>query len=262
MKNVVKLGLLASLASLAACSDSMTTEPTGQPPQASNEWQHGGGSTQSLKRTDTTRFSITIDPSRKSVFDIGEGNTLTFPEGSLCDPYKSSYGEGEWDKSCVKATKALTVNVKAWLDKYGHARIDFDKDVRFVPSNYMSQWVVITFDDYEASLDPMANILYCATPKSTCKDESKKDYTLLPMKNPITRKIQRRIKHFSGYNVAAGRDEDSGSDDYRWWGALSTDRGVLVASTVPALPSRTRKPGDEGTVKPLSGYILASGNEG
>lgn len=260
MTNVVRLGLLATLASLAACSDSMT-EPAMQTPQATEGWQQGGGSTQSLTKWDTTRFSITIDPSRKSVFDIGEGNTLTFPEGSLCDPYKSTYGEGEWDKSCTKATRPLTVNVKAWLDRYGHARIDFDKDIRFVPSNYVSQWVVITFDDYEASLDPMYNILYCATPRSTCKDESKRDYTLLPMKNPLTRKIQRRIKHFSGYNVAAGRDEDIG-DDNRWWGALSTDRGVLVATTVPAMPSKRRTPGDGGTVKPLSGYILASGTEG
>jgi hypothetical protein len=240
MKNVARLGLLAVLASLAACSDSMT-EPATQPPQAAGEWYHGGGSTQSLTRTDTTRFSITIDPSRKTIYDLGEGNTLTFPEGSLCDPYKSSYGDGEWDRPCVKATKPLTVNAKAWLDRYGHARIDFDKDVRFVPSNYMSQWVVITFDDYEASLNPMFNILYCVTPRSTCKDESKKDPTLLPMKNPITRKIQRRIKHFSGYNVAAGDDERS--DDNRWWGALSVDRGVLVALAAP------------------TGYILASGIE-
>jgi hypothetical protein len=252
--------LLATLAGLAACADSMT-EPTVQPPQAADGWQHGGGSTQSLTRTDTTRFSITIDPQRKTIYDLGEGNTLTFPAGSLCDPYKSSYGEGEWDKPCIKATKTLTVNVKAWLDRYGHARVDFDRDVRFVPSNSMSQWVVITFDDYEASLDPMFNILYCATPRSTCKDESKRDPTLLPMKNPMTRKIQRRIKHFSGYNVAAGREGDSG-DDNRWWGALSIDRPVLVASITPALPSKSRKPRDGDTVQLLSGYILASGNEG
>jgi hypothetical protein len=260
MTNVARLGLLALVASMAACSDSMT-EPTVQAPEATAQWQHGGGSTQSLSRTDTTRFSIMIDPSRKTIYDLGEGNTLTFPEGSLCDPNKSSYGEGEWDKPCTKATKPLTVNVKAWLDRYGHARIDFDKEVRFVPSNYMSQWVVITFDDYEASLDPMFNILYCATPRSTCKDESKKDYTLLPMKNPITRKIQRRIKHFSGYNVAAGRDEDGGGD-YNWWASISVDRGVVVALAAPVLPAKSRKPGDGENMQPLSGYILASGNVG
>ncbi len=256
MTNAVRLTLLALAASLAACSDS-TMEPTlpTQPPAV----LQGEGSRQALTRTDTLRFSITIDPSRLTVYDLGEGNTLTFPAGSLCDPDKSSYGENEWDKPCPKATKKLTVNVKGWLDNKGHARIDFDKHVRFVPSNYSWQWVVITFDDYQASLDPAFNILYCPSATSQCKDESKKDPTLLPMKNPITRKIQRRIKHFSGYNVAAGKDGDDALDG--WFGALIADRPVFVATAPPARAPLDRKP-LETDMKPLSGYILASGLEG
>lgn len=253
MTNAVRLTLLALAASLAACSDA-PMDPT-VPAQASSVMQ-GTGSTQALTRSDTLRFSITIDPSRLTVYNLGEGNTLTFPAGSLCDPNKSSYGEYEWDKPCTKATNKLTVNVKGWLDGKGHARLDFDKDIRFVPSTNPAQWVVITFDDWEASLDPAFNILYCPTVWGKCKDESKKDASLLPMRNPITRKIQRRIKHFSGYNVAAGRDAEDALDG--WFGALSTDVRMWVASIGP-VPPKQRQPGDD-VVRTLSGYILASGN--
>ena len=85
----------------------------------------------------------------------------------------------------------------------------FDQHLRFVPSNDPSNWVVLTFADLQASLDPFFNILYCPNTTGPCIDESKTDLTLLTIRNPISGKITRRIKHFSGYNVAAG----DGSDD-------------------------------------------------
>jgi hypothetical protein len=256
MTNAGRLILLAVVVNAAACSES-ALEPTA-PSQASPVLQ-GEGSRQALTRVDTLRFSITIDPTKLTVYNLGEGNTLTFPAGSVCDPYTSSYGENEWDKPCSKATKTLTVNVKGWLDTKGHARIDFDKHMRFVPSSNPAQWVIITFDDFEASLDPMFNILYCPSSSSKCKDESKKDPTLLPMKNPITRKIQRRIKHFSGYNVAAGKDADDALDG--WFGALTIDRGPFLASATSPVPPAKRNRGPVEREKLLSGYILASGTE-
>jgi hypothetical protein len=212
MRNTKYL-MLTLVAAMAACSDSLTAPSTDAP--ASSGESYGAGSTQALTRNDTVEFRITIDPSRKTIYNLGDGNTITFPAGSLCDPNRSSYGEKEWDKPCVKATSPLTVNVTAWLDSKGHSRIDFDKHVRFVPSSNPSQWVVMTFSDVEASLDPFFNILYCPSRYSRCRDESKTDPSLLPVKQPLTGKITRRIKHFSGYNVAAGRDAEEESND-RW----------------------------------------------
>lgn len=43
-------------------------------------------------------------------------------------------------------------------------RIDFDEDVRLVPSDVPSKWGVIAFASLQASLGPMFNINYCAVP--------------------------------------------------------------------------------------------------
>jgi hypothetical protein len=75
---------------------------------------------QALTGTDTLRFNITIDPSRTTYADLGYGNSITFPDHSLCDPNKSNYGVGEWDKPCTLAYWPVTVPVKAWLDATGH----------------------------------------------------------------------------------------------------------------------------------------------
>lgn len=260
--NARRLVMGAMAASLAACSDG-TMAPTMESASASsNAAGYGGGATQALTHTDTVRFSITINPSRTTYYDLGEGNTLTFPAGSLCDPSRSTYGESEWDKPCTKATSPLTVGVKAWQDSKGHARVDFDQHIRFVPSNTPSQWVVITFDDWEAALDPFFTILYCPTSTSKCKDESRKDYTLLPTKNRISGKIQRRIKHFSGYNVAAGRDAEDSDGFDNWWSATtSASTRVLVAATPQIVRPKQFDPfiGKERVIRQVSGYILASG---
>jgi hypothetical protein len=50
------------------------------------------------------------------------------------------------------------------------------------------------------------NILYCRTPTSTCVNEALADPTLLTVHSPWSGKVTRRIKHFSGYNIAAGVD--------------------------------------------------------
>jgi hypothetical protein len=258
MKKVNKVALVAMSAALAACSENMTA-PTADLPDAPVV----EGSTQDLGPRDTITFSMTIDPNRQTVANLGSGNTVTFPAGSVCDPYRSSYGDGEWDKPCTKATFSVTVNVMIWTDRWGHARVDFDKHIRFVPSNNPSQWVVITFADLQASLDPLFNILYCASSYSSCRDESKTDYSLKPTKNPITGKITRRIKHFSGYNVAAGRDDDTPTDDYRWWGAanMTTNPTLLVATINPPLRPKSVELllSNERVIRHLSGYILASG---
>ncbi|MGH7617362.1 MAG: hypothetical protein ACREPM_09060, partial [Gemmatimonadaceae bacterium] len=175
MSKVRMAAVLGTVAMLAACSENAVS-PKGD--EASNTSVVGGGSMASLTSTDTIRFAITIEPWHTTYYNLGAGNSITFPAHSLC-VLGSPYGPGQWDKSCTLATAALTVNAKAWLDKGGHARVDFDKQIRFAPSNTPSQWVVLVFADLQASLDPFFNILYCPSATSGCYDESKNDPSLL-----------------------------------------------------------------------------------
>jgi hypothetical protein len=204
--NKVKLSVLfAVAATLAACSDN-SVAPRSQAADAFS------GATQgyrgALSTTDTTRFSITLIPGQSTLYYLGDGNSMFFPAGSVCDP-ASTYGASEWDNACAPISGVVTVNVREWLDAKGHARADFLPHLRFVPSLLPTAWVTISFKDFQASLDPFYNILYCATDTSGCFDESKTDASLLTVRDAVTGKVTRRIKHFSGYMVGAGDDSTS-----------------------------------------------------
>ena len=201
MRKTTTAALLALATALAACSDS-SVAPKRQAAQVQNV--QGGGASAALTGWDTLRFSFVIDPSRTISYPIGAGNNITFPAGSLCDPWRSTYGDGEWDKPCTVATAPVTINAKAWLDAAGHPRIDFTPGVRFVPTLNPLQWVTLSFTDYYAAYNLLSSINYCKTTSSGCVDESVIDPTLATIKDPTSGRLTRRVKHFSGYNVAAG----------------------------------------------------------
>jgi len=272
MSKVRMAVVLGMTAALAACSENAAA-PLSDAASAPTSVT-GGGATAALTSTDTIRFSITIEPWHQTSYYLGSGNSIIFPAHSLCDVQTSTYGVTEWDKPCVPETSSTTVNAKAWLDSKGHARVDFDRHLRFVPSNNSWQWVVLSFADFQASLDPFFNILYCPTATSGCFDESVNDPTLLTVRNPITGKVTRRIKHFSGYNVAAGDDGGGGDgitasnnlsvsgysfsisaddlelDDLE---AVSRAHPNLSPSEVETMLNTIRQ------ARKFSGYILASG---
>ncbi|HEY4217023.1 MAG TPA: hypothetical protein VGM67_07795 [Gemmatimonadaceae bacterium] len=233
-----KIALFALVATLAACGDAAVA-PHSSAPDA--DAVLGGGVVAALTTTDTIKFNINIDPNHSTYFNLGEGNSLTFPRGSICDPDHTTYGVTEWDKPCAVAKHPVVEHVSAWLDAQGHPRVDFTPNVRFVPSVLPTQWVVITFGDFAASLDPWYNILYCANGSTACYDESKTDLSLATTRNPVTGVVTRRIKHFSGYLVGAG-DDGSGSS----FNKTGTDAHQ---------PSALRTPS-----KGRSGYILVSGH--
>ena len=235
--NVRKIAMFAMVATLAACGDAVaphTAAPDADPVLS-------GGVTTALSTTDTVKFTITIDPRHATYFNLGEGNSLTFPAGSVCDPQSSTYGVTEWDKPCAAAKETVAEHVRAWLDAQGHPRVDFSPNIRFVPSALPTKWVEITFGDFAASLDPWYNILYCPSDTVACYDESKADPSLATTRNPVTGQVTRRIKHFSGYLVGAGDDGDGSSSFNRMSGGVHQ-------------PSTSVTPG-----KGRSGYILVSG---
>ncbi len=271
MSKIRMAAVLGMTALMAACSENAVAPRSDATP--TDGARVYGGATAALTGTDTIRFSITIEPWHTTYFYLGSGNSLTFPAHSLCDVNKSSYGPTEWDKPCTLATQALTVNAKAWLDRSGHARVDFDQHVRFAPSANPANWVVLTFADLQASLDPFFNILYCPTATSSCYDESKLDPSLLTVRDPITGRVTRRIKHFSGYNVAAG-DEGGGDGLSASNNVSALDPSLSVSVddlSLDDLESVARAhPGFSSSeveqmlsnirfARKFSGYILASG---
>lgn len=196
-----KLVVVALVMGVAACSELVA--PGRSAPNAANVF---GGVTTGLSATDTTRFSISIDPWRSTTYYLGAGNSVTFPAGSICDPNTSTFGLTEWNRPCDAARYPVRVNVRAWLDATGHARVDFTPNLRFVPSVLPAGWVNISFGDVAGSRDGWHNILYCGTATRSCVDESAADPSLLTKWDPVTGKTARRIKHLSGYLAASGSD--------------------------------------------------------
>ncbi len=206
MNHALKTVLTLTAMLAAGCSDS-TVAPQAKPLDSTIP---GGGATAALTGSDTLRFSFTIDPSHTTFYYLGAGNSITFPAGSLCDPSRSSYGAGQWDRWCPVATSPVTVNTKAWLDREGQPHLDFDRHVRFVPTLNPAGWVMLTLSDYGSSIDLWSKIAYCQTEQqSSCVDESKQDPTVATVTDPISGKLTRRVKHFSGYSLTSGRDADS-----------------------------------------------------
>ena len=189
--------LIALAVTLAACSDGAVAPKNGNVANVS-----GGGALATLTQ-DTLHFSFTINPAVASSVYIGAGNSVHFPAGSVCDP-ASSYGTTEWENSCTPASASMTVNASAWLDGAGHPHVDFANHLRFVPTSVATQWVTITFTDTSAAQNPSSDILYCATTYSQCVSELSGDATLITVKNTVTSKVTRRIKHFSGYSIVIG----------------------------------------------------------
>jgi hypothetical protein len=252
MTRFAKLAFVVAAATTAACSDSVAPSAESSISASGASTIDDGGAMASLTARDTLRFTIKINPKKRTTFSLGAGNTLVFPQSSVCDPETSGYGPTSWDTPCTPITKQLAVSVKAWLDPQGHPRTDFSPNIRFVPSDVPNNWVIITFSDWGAALDPMYKILYCTDAYTgPCVDESKSDPSLLTVEDPITGQLTRRIKHFSGYLVGAGDDQSS----------LGMFNKVGAA---PIAPLMSRKPSGAGVNKPTakgrtSGYILVSG---
>jgi hypothetical protein len=207
MKHTSRTALFA-LAVLAACSDNAVAPrgPAIQAPSADRKGWKGA------LTSNMVQFRITIDPKEASSFQLGSGNWVTIPAHSVCDLTKSGYGPDSWDKPCQPADAPITVEVTAWADASGHPQVDFSPDLRFVPTLDPESFAYIEFRDPVAAGNPAFNILYCRpknpNAKPGCTNESLTDPSLVTVRDAAKGRLARRIKHFSGYNVAAGDMSD------------------------------------------------------
>lgn len=227
---------LAAALMVAACSDTATAPPSAPArPRLSDkqfeQWllDNGGVSRDGRGRQNKTDSGWTkdfvVDPTVATTIKAGD-HQVYFPANSICDPATSDYGESMWDQPCQPLTQPITIHA-SWSSKYGHAFIDFQPALRFVPTSDPSQYVTITMKDYyDFDLTKQYPIVWQRPSDGLWVDESLTDPSMATLMDAPGNRVSRRLKHFSGYMVAGAEvcDAYSGS----WCAPVSSFTGYMV----------------------------------
>lgn len=205
--SLIRIGILTGIAiGLGACRDAgtaprttdatstATLERVDQPLVAA--W--GSGSGDDKEGT----FQFTVDPTVGYVLYFGD-HQIRLPAKVICNPSSAKYGEGEWDRPCALANRPIVFTVKYGVQD-GAAVMTVQPDVRFVPTVDPLRMVTLSMHQTgRLDVTKLYNILWLN--QGDWIDESKTDPTLLPWTDYSTGTVGRRLKHFSGYSVTAGR---------------------------------------------------------
>jgi hypothetical protein len=195
---------MATALMLAACTIRDAQSPAA--PQASTR-----SSSETSSFGDTAIALIAIDPGVTASYQIPGGHRLWVQEGGVCDP-ASSYGTGTWDDACLIAAGPVLVSVKSWTDAQAHPHVDFSPDLRFAPQlDARRPSAELYLKDRAALSSAPVSILYCNA--AGCVDESLADPSMVTIRDRQQGYVYRRIKHFSGYQVSTGREEETTQQD-------------------------------------------------
>lgn len=215
--------MLVVLAAASACSDAPSApraaeqppfdvsalqplDARGGPDARMNGPRAGRADGPRADQSDTENtLDITIDPNVSRTYAFGQ-NWIYFPAHSICDPATSGYGVTLWDTPCTAINRPITVTVN-WSSKGGHAYARFEPELRFVPADAQShwRWVILSLHDQRRLHDVNDyNILYYGGQSIGWINEQLQDPTLTAWIDRATNSVFRRVKHFSGYMLAAG----------------------------------------------------------
>lgn len=195
-RSTVTLSCLVAALSAAACGRDVTAIVA---PSASTTDLLG------LYLPDTTVSVIVIDPLTTASYPIAGGHRLWVQKGGVCD-LESPYGPALWDELCELATLPIVVIARSWTDAESHPHVQFTPDLRFAPTVDKRASAELYLKDKSAIDDPSTAILYCN--EKGCIDEGRVDPTMATMRDRQQGFVYRRIKHFSGYQVSTGRDDE------------------------------------------------------
>lgn len=166
-----------------------------------------------LDRTGSKSFEFDI-PVAGGTIDVGGAFSLTIPSNAVC-ALTSPYGAAHWNDTCAPEGQSVHVRSKIFV-KNGRLYVDFKPALRFSPdaeviistSVLASQLAAQNVSD-AASLRHIG-ILYSPTMTSLAVDEVKAlgDLSLVTHVDLATGRVWRRVKHFSGYNIAVGIECD------------------------------------------------------
>ena len=214
---------LTAVVLLAACADTATAPPpTRARPRLSEQqfeqWllDNGGVSRDGRGKKNKTDSlwsqDFVIDPTQAQSLKAGD-HQVYFPANSICDPATSGYGEDTWDAPCSPLQQPITIHA-TWSSKLGHAFIDFQPALRFVPTSDPSQFVTLTMKDY-FDLDPSYHypIFWYRPSDGDWVDESMSDPSLASSTDYSANRVSRRLKHFSGYLMGASEVCDAWTSD-------------------------------------------------
>ena len=211
--------LLAVTVAASACSDATSAPRAAERPafdvqalQPEASRSRGWSSSQQQSGEDNVA-TLTIDPNVSRSYAFGL-NWIYFPSHSICDPATSGYGVTLWDTPCTPLNQPIQVTAH-WSSKGGYAFAQFSPELRFVPADARtpSRWVVLSLHTNRQlhTLDAY-NILYDAGDAGFV-DESIGDPTLCAWLDPLHNAVYRRVKHFSGYMLAAANSDFGGMGD-------------------------------------------------
>jgi hypothetical protein len=140
--------------------------------------------------------SFYYTPEDGAIQRIGD-HMIVIPADGICDPETSGYGRGTWDLPCDPVNHSILITATSYADDQGRPYVDFEPALRFVPTK---ETMLYLKDGYRDTPDQLA-IYYCAD--LVCENEVESDPSLATHRVGKTSMMGRRLKHFSGYNIAA-----------------------------------------------------------
>lgn len=213
MRRYVPL-LIAGVAMIAAaCRDSIAPTRSGSVPHL----QSFGAPVSHFEAVSsivhTRSVTFTIDPAGGSV-KIGDFS-LDYPANAVCDPATSGYGPDFWDAPCETLSESITITATYWwADK--SAYVDFSPDIRFAPEKE----VFISTKrgaKHQDDMEQRYTMWYFKTVGDTRYfiDEAAVDQSVKTQREFSSKRVWRRVKHFSGISLSSGMlcDETAGDPD-------------------------------------------------
>jgi len=181
--------LIAGAALVAGCRDEVQPVAPGAAPSLSTAPSSG-------------TVTFTVYPNQELEQPIGE-HKIKFTPNAICDPASSTYGLGEWDKPCTPITRPVQIIATYKVLEDGRPRVDFEPALRFNPAERVTLWL----RDRRMPKERTDVEILWADAHGALVDEDETDPTLA---THTARKgyATRRIKHFSGYLISAGRSYD------------------------------------------------------
>jgi hypothetical protein len=211
--SVRRLGLLAAVVSLlSACNADTSIKPAAavKTPEATAPLAPMSADKALYGVVDGV-YAVTFDPTRDNTFYLGN-HRLSIPGYSVCNLLTSGYGAAYWNRTCTPQTLPVTLTVTIKGAQTDSPQVDFLPAMRFSPSKTVQLFMYVP----NATQADATNwrMLYCPTSIDLgCIDESLTDPSLGSFVDRNAQLVFRRVKHFSGYVIAGGRDEDPPSID-------------------------------------------------
>ena len=210
-----KVVTYAGMILLVACSAADQTAPVAPGSEAAGVQ----AMVYSTYSEDRTSADLVVTPSG-GWFSIGF-HGVWFPANSICDPALSSYGPTEWDKPCTTITSPIAIHAEI-REQGGLPYVVFTPDLRFAPATRKANGsldpkrfvnLYMYIGGSPASDAGSLEIKWVADEGSAPLSEDEADPTLQTRRMERGKVVYRRVKHFSGYLVAAGIDGDRDAGD-------------------------------------------------